>query len=67
MVRFVIVDDDRDEIVHIKSLLDEVVTIDKEIVCFHKLNENLKNEIKNTDVRKAYILDIEVFMKYLIL
>ncbi len=60
MVRFVIVDDDRDEIVHIKSLLDEVVTVDKEIVCFHKLNENLKNEIKNTDVRKVYILDIEL-------
>lgn len=60
MVRFVIVDDDRDEIVHIKSLLNEVVTIDKEIVCFHKLNENLKNEIKNTDVRKVYILDIEL-------
>lgn len=60
MVRFVIVDDDRDEILHIKSLLDEVVTIDKEIVCFHKLNENLKNEIKNTDVRKVYILDIEL-------
>lgn len=60
MVRFVIVDDDRDEIVHIKSLLDEVVTIDKEIVCFHKLNEDLKNEIKNTDIRKVYILDIEL-------
>ena len=60
MVRFVIVDDDRDEILHIKSLLDEVVTVDKEIVCFHKLNENLKNEIKNTDVRKVYILDIEL-------
>ena len=60
MIRFVIVDDDRDEIVHIKSLLDEVVTIDKEIVCFHKLNEDLKNEIKNTDIRKVYILDIEL-------
>ena len=60
MVRFVIVDDDRDEILHIKSLLDEVVTVDKEIVYFHKLNEELKNEIKNTDIRKVYILDIEL-------
>lgn len=60
MIRFVIVDDDKDEIVHIKSLLNEVVKDDKEIICFNKLNADLKEEIKNTEIRKVYILDIEL-------
>lgn len=60
MVRFVIVDDDKTEIEHIKSLLDDVVKEDKEILSFTKFNIDLKNEIKNKAVRKVYILDIEL-------
>lgn len=60
MIRFVIVDDDKEEIVHIKALLDEVVPENKEVICFNKFNIDLKNEIKNIDIRKVYILDIEL-------
>lgn len=60
MIRFIVVDDDKDEIVHIKALLNEVVKDDKEIICFNKLNADLKEEIKNTEIRKVYILDIEL-------
>lgn len=60
MIRFVIVDDDKAEVEHIKALLDEVVPEDKEIVSFMKFNVDLKNEIRNKDVRKVYILDIEL-------
>lgn len=60
MIRFVVVDDDKEEIVHIKALLNEVVKDDKEIICFNKLNADLKEEIKNTEFRKVYILDIEL-------
>lgn len=60
MVRFVIIDDDKEEIAHIKALLNEVVPNDIEVISFHKLNADLKEEIKNIDVRKVYILDIEL-------
>lgn len=60
MIRFVIVDDDKEEIVHIKSLLDEVVKEDKEVLSFSKFNTELKKEIENKDVRKVYILDVEL-------
>lgn len=60
MIRFVIVDDDKAEVEHIRALLDEVVSEDKEIVSFSKFNVDLKNEIKNKDIRKVYILDIEL-------
>lgn len=60
MIRFVIVDDDKNEVAHIRSLLEEVVGEEKEIVSFTKFNVDLKNEIRNKDVRKVYILDIEL-------
>lgn len=60
MIRFVIVDDDKEEIVHIKSLLDEVVKEDKEVLSFSKFNTELKKEIENKGVRKVYILDVEL-------
>lgn len=60
MIRFVIVDDDKEEIVHIKSLLDEVVKEDKEVLSFSKFNTELRKEIENKDVRKVYILDVEL-------
>lgn len=60
MVKFIIVDDDREEIKHIESLLNEVVKDGKEIVSFTKVSAELKKEIHNTDMRKIYILDIEL-------
>lgn len=60
MIRFVIVDDDKAEIVHIKTLLDEIVKGEKEVLSFSKLNSELKKEIENKDIRKVYILDIEL-------
>lgn len=60
MVRFVIVDDENTEIKRIESLLNEIVLEDKEIISFNKLNADLKKEIHNMDVRKVYILDIEL-------
>lgn len=60
MIRFVIVDDDKEEIVHIKYLLDEVVKEDKEVLSFSKFNTELKKKIENKDVRKVYILDVEL-------
>lgn len=60
MIRFVVVDDDKDEVMHIEKLLNEIVTVEKEIVKFYKLSSDLKNEILNTEVRKVYILDIEL-------
>lgn len=60
MVRVVVVDDDREEIEHIKDLLDEVVKEEKEVVTFTRLTDRLKKEIQNTDLRKIYVLDIEI-------
>lgn len=63
MVRVVVVDDDREEIEHIKNLLDEVVKEEKEVVTFTRLTDRLKKEIQNTDLRKIYVLDIEISHK----
>ena len=60
MVRVVVVDDDREEIEHIKNLLDDVVKEEKEVVTFTRLTDKLKKEIQNTDLRKIYVLDIEI-------
>lgn len=60
MVRVVVVDDDREEIEHIKNLLDDVVKEEKEVVTFTRLTDRLKKEIQNTDLRKIYVLDIEI-------
>ena len=55
---FILVDDDKNELEHIKSLLNEIVEDDKEICCFSKVTTELKQEIQNTDSRKVYVLDI---------
>ena len=60
MVKFILVDDDNNELEHIKGLLNEIVEDDKEICCFSKVTPELKQEIKNTDNRKVYVLDIEL-------
>ncbi len=60
MVKFILVDDDKNELEHIKSLLNEIVEDDKEICCFSKVTTELKQEIQNTDSRKVYVLDIEL-------
>ena len=60
MVRVVVVDDDKEELEHIKDLLDEVVKEEKEVVTFTRLTDRLKKEIQNTDLRKIYVLDIEI-------
>ena len=60
VIRFIIVDDDKEELEHITYLLNEIVNDEKEIVTFNKVNGDLKKEIQNTDVRKVYILDIEL-------
>lgn len=60
MVRVVVVDDDKEELEHIKDLLDEVVKEEKEVVTFTRLTDRLKKEIQNTNLRKIYVLDIEI-------
>ena len=42
MVRVVVVDDDKEELEHIKDLLDEVVKEEKEVVTFTRLTDRLK-------------------------
>ncbi len=60
MVRFVIVDDDEKEIIHTEEIIKDIMSNEYEIKSFTKVNAALKDEIKNTDVRKIYILDIEL-------
>lgn len=60
MIRFIVVDDDKREIERIVKLVNEIVKEEKEILTFTKLNDNLKEEIHNVDLRKVYILDIEL-------
>lgn len=60
MIKFVIVDDEKNEINHIKLLLDEVVLQEKEVISFTRINDELKKEIKDTETKKIYILDIEL-------
>ncbi len=59
MVKFVVVDDSREDTRHIFDLLDEVVS-DKKVVAFQKLTPELKKEIMNVSEHKVYILDIEL-------
>lgn len=63
MVRFVIVDDDINLVKHIEELLEECVDQEKEFREYTRLDEKLKNEIKDKDVRKVYILDIDLGTK----
>lgn len=60
MVKFIVVDDDANEVKHIKDLLQLNVEGEKEILSFSKLDSKLKKEILDVDVRKVYILDIEL-------
>lgn len=60
MIKFIVVDDDKNEIAHIHKLLDEIVTQEKEVISFTKINEALKAEIKDIETKKIYILDIEL-------
>ena len=60
MVKFIIVDDDKEQINHIIGLLDEVVSEEKTVKTFSKISTELKNEILSVDHRKIYILDIEL-------
>jgi len=60
VIKFIIVDDNKDELAHIKSLLNEVVKDDKEILAFSKVGPELNDVINDTDTRKVYILDIEI-------
>ena len=60
VIKFIVVDDDREEIKHIEGLLNEVVKDEKEILKFSKYSDDLKNEIKILDEHKIYVLDIEL-------
>lgn len=60
MVRFIIVDDDVQEINRTKEIINSMLITDYEIKTYTKLNQDLKEEIKDTDIRKIYILDIEL-------
>lgn len=60
MVKFIVVDDEEKDILHISKLIDEVVLDEKVIKKFTKIDRNLREEINNVDERKVYILDIEL-------
>ncbi|MCM1053082.1 MAG: LytTR family transcriptional regulator DNA-binding domain-containing protein [Ruminococcus sp.] len=60
MLRFVVVDDEKKDIEKIKKLLKHTVKEQMEILTFLEVNKDLEAEIKNTDMRKIYILDIEL-------
>ena len=62
MTKFIIVDDDEKEILHVSSLIHEV-TKDAIILKFSKVTSELKKEIMNIDEHKVYILDIELANK----
>lgn len=62
MVKFIVVDDTKEDRDRINKLLDEAVKEEKEILMFSKITPELKKEIQNTDCRKVYILDIELGM-----
>lgn len=62
MVKFIIVDDDKEEIKHIESLLNDIVD-EKKILKYTKLSDDLRKEIRNLEERKIYILDIELSNK----
>lgn len=62
MTKFIIVDDDEKEILHVSSLIHEV-TKDAIILKFSKVTSELKKEIMNIDEHKVYVLDIELANK----
>jgi len=62
VIKFIIVDDTKEDRDRIKILLNETVKQDKEILMFTKITPELKKEIQNTDCRKVYILDIELLL-----
>ena len=63
MIKFVIVDDDKEYLSLVKDIIREVTfNIDEEIIIntYSKFDSKLNNEINNTSERKIYILDIEL-------
>ncbi len=60
MIKFIVIDDSKEEIAHIKRLLGEVVEENMEVLGFTKITRALKDEIQNTSERKIYILDIDL-------
>ena len=63
MIKFVVVDDDKEYLSLVKDIIREVTfNIDEEIIIntYSKFDSKLNNEINNTSERKIYILDIEL-------
>ena len=63
MIKFVVVDDDKDIINEVKDIIRKVTfNNDEEIIIkdYNKYNSDLCKEITNTSERKIYILDIEL-------
>ncbi len=63
MIKFVIVDDDKNIITEVKNIIRKVTfDIDEEIIInsYNNFDSNLNNEILNVSERKIYILDIEL-------
>ncbi len=63
MIKFVVVDDDKENIKEVKDIIRKVTfNIDEEIKIntYDKFDLKLSNEINNVSERKIYILDIEL-------
>ncbi len=63
MIKFIVVDDDKDNLEYVKNIIREVTfNSDEEItiMTFCKYDSKLNQEINNTSERKIYILDIEL-------
>ncbi len=63
MIKFVIVDDEQQTVDSVKKIISkESMKIEEEIdvISYNFFNKDLEKEIKNTDVKKVYILDIEL-------
>ena len=63
MIKFIVVDDDKDIINEVKDIIRKVTfNNDEEIIIkdYNKYNSDLCKEITNTSERKIYILDIEL-------
>lgn len=62
VIKFIIVDDEEQEIEHVKGLILEVVP-EASINSYTRISPALKKEIQNADEHKVYILDIELANK----
>ena len=59
MIRIVVVDDNQQELEHIKLLLYQVLRDEFEFIFYSQINEDLLKEIKFVDSKKIYILNVE--------